>query len=88
MRTAAKCWQGISYPLLGFSGSPAPGVAPKGFLTAASEGVLRALFLAPFPAAPEAALAGALPPAFPGALSAALAAARAGTLQDLPGAAP
>jgi len=63
-------------------------VAPKGFLTAASEGVLRALFLAPFPAAPEAALAGALPPAFPGALSAALAAARTGALEAPSGAAP
>ena len=63
-------------------------MAPKGFLTAASEGVLRALFLAPFPAAPEAALAGALPPAFPGGGSEAIAAARTGAPEALPGAAP
>ena len=63
-------------------------MAPKGFLTAASEGVFRALFLAPFPAAPGAALAGALPPAFPGARSATLAAAGAGALEAPSGAAP
>jgi len=76
-----KCWQVMSYPLFGFSGSPAPGVAPKGFFTADPDGVFRALRLAPSPAASEAAPTGTLPPAFPGVRSEALTAARAGARQ-------
>jgi len=76
------------YPLFGFSGSPAPGVAPRGFLTAASEGVFRDFSQAPLPAKSDAASTGTMPPAFPGARGAALTAARPGALEAPSGAAP
>ena len=78
----------MPYPLSRFSGSPAPGVAPKAYFPAASEGVFKAVFLATLPAASDAAFTGDLPPAFPGARREAFTAARTGALEVLSGAAP